>query len=105
MADVSKKLASKFLRANRYANFGACINTLKVRGFRGITCDIDFEHPVTAITGLNGAGKSTVGQLMLCGHKKLSTAGYKRWYVKDFFPVSVADPEPFDSSASFGALV
>lgn len=100
MADVSKKLASKFVRSSRYANFGACINTLRVRGFRGITCDIDFEYPVTAITGLNGAGKSTVGQLLLCGHKKLSTADYKRWYVKDFFPVSVADPEPFVSNAS-----
>jgi predicted ATPase len=95
-----RSLASKFAREHRYANFGACVNSVKIRGFRGITCNINFEFPVTAITGLNGAGKSTVGQLLLCGHKKLSTADYKRWYIKDFFPVSVADPKPFDDDAS-----
>lgn len=100
MTDVSKNLASKFVKKSRYSNFGACVNSLKIKGFRGIICDLDFEFPVTAITGLNGAGKSTVGQLMLCGHKKLSTADYKRWYIKDFFPVSVADPQPFDDDAS-----
>lgn len=100
MAGVIPKLGSKFTKANRYANFGACINHLKIAGFRGLTCSLNFEYPVTAITGLNGAGKSTVGQLMLCGHKKLSTSDYKRWYVKDFFPVSAADPEPFDQDAS-----
>ncbi|WP_157084465.1 AAA family ATPase [Sediminimonas qiaohouensis] len=100
MADVRKKLASKFVKESRYPNFGACVNSININGFRGITCDLNFEFPVTAITGLNGAGKSTVGQLLLCGHKKLSTADYKRWYIKDFFPVSVADPKPFDDDAS-----
>jgi predicted ATPase len=100
MADIKKKLASKFSRNNRYANFGAFINYLAIDGFRGISCDLEFEFPVTAITGLNGAGKSTVGQLLLCGHKRLSTADYKRWYVKDFFPVSVADPKPFNDDAA-----
>lgn len=99
MEDISKKLASKFKRVNRYANFGACINFLSIKGFRGITCQLNFEYPVTAITGLNGAGKSTVGQILLCGHKNLSTANYKRWYIKDFFPVSVADPKPFNHDA------
>lgn len=101
MADVSKQLSSKFTRANRYANFGACVNSLTIDGFRGISCELDFEFPVTAITGLNGAGKSTVGQLLLCSHRKLSTAPtFKRWYIKDFFPVSVADPKPFNDDAS-----
>ncbi|MBK5919990.1 hypothetical protein CCR80_02915 [Rhodothalassium salexigens] len=101
MADIAKKLSSKFLRSNRYANFGACVNSLEIDGFRGISCTFDFEFPVTAITGLNGAGKSTVGQLLLCSHRKLSTAPtQKRWYIKDFFPVSVADPKPFNENAS-----
>ncbi|MBK8177049.1 MAG: hypothetical protein IPK66_17860 [Rhodospirillales bacterium] len=101
MADVSEKLASKFVKARRYANFGACVNKVCVRGFRGIKCDMEFEYPVTAITGLNGAGKSTIGQLLLCAHKNLSTAeDYKRFYVKDFFPVSVADPKPFEDNSS-----
>lgn len=60
-----------------------------------------FEYPVTAITGLNGAGKSTFGQLSLCGYRKVSTeTAAKRFYVKDFFPVSVADPKPFSDNAS-----
>lgn len=100
MADTSKKLASKFVKASRYANFGACVNKIYVKCFRGITCNIEFEHPITAITGLNGAGKSTIGQLLLCSYKNLSTADYKRFYVKDFFPVSVADPTPFEDKAS-----
>lgn len=100
MTDVSKKLASKFVKAARYSNFGHCVNILKIHGFRGIDCSIDFEYPVTAITGLNGAGKSTVGQLLLCAHKNISTTDYKRFYVKDFFPVSVADPSPFVQDAS-----
>lgn len=100
MTDTGKKLASKFNKPNRYSNFGACVNSIRVDGFRGISCDLEFEFPVTAITGLNGAGKSTIGQILLCAHKKLSTANYKRWYIKDFFPVSVADPAPFTENAS-----
>jgi len=99
MADIAKKLGSNFKKPNRYPNFGACLNHIKISGFRGIECQIDFEFPVTAITGLNGAGKSTITQLLLCGYKKLSTATFKRYYIKDFFPVSVADPKPFGPDA------
>lgn len=100
MNDISKKIASKFTKANRYANFGACVNFLRVKGFRGITCDIEFEFPVTAITGLNGAGKSTIGQLLVCANKKIPTTDYKRYYIKYFFPVSVLDPKPSDDDAA-----
>lgn len=100
MADIAKKLESKFGISRRYANFGPTVNGLQVRGFRGMICNMDFEFPVTAVTGLNGAGKSTIGQLILCAYKKSSTSEYKRFYVKDFFPVSVADPEPFSTDAS-----
>jgi len=99
MNDVAAKLASKFKKQSRYPNFGSCINSIEIVGFRGITCKLDFEFPVTAVTGLNGAGKSTVGQLLLCAYKSVSTSAYKRWYIKDFFPVSVADPTPFDLDA------
>lgn len=100
MADVSKKLSSKFEKSHRYANFGACVNKVGIKGFRGVTCEIEFEYPVTAITGLNGAGKSTVGQLLLCAYKDISTTDFKRFYIKDFFPVSVVDPFPFSNEAS-----
>lgn len=100
MGDIAKNLAAKFVKSNRYANFGACVNSIIIKGFRGLSCSLNFEFPVTAITGLNGAGKSTAGQLLLCAYKKPSTADYKRWYVKDFFPVSVADPRPFEADGS-----
>ncbi len=100
MADISKVLGSKFVKTSRYPNFGACVNSMKIEGFRGVGCQIEIEYPVTAITGLNGSGKSTVGQLALCAYRQLSTAYYKRFYVKDFFPVSVVDPSPFEQNAA-----
>lgn len=100
MADIGKKLISKFDRQNRYQNFGTTINEMNVAGFRGVTTEIRFDFPVTALTGLNGAGKSTLGQLALCAYKQLSTSSLKRFYVKDFFPVSAADPKPITSHAS-----
>jgi ABC-type hemin transport system ATPase subunit len=58
------------------------------------------EFPITAVTGLNGAGKSTIGQIAICGYKKPQTSvQYKRLYIKDFFPISPADPKPISDSA------
>ncbi|HBQ1916958.1 ATP-dependent nuclease [Klebsiella pneumoniae] len=102
MADVKDKLKSKYIAKNRYQNFGPVIRSMVVNGFRGINeLTVNFDYPVTAISGLNGAGKSTLGQLAICGYKKPVTAqSYKRLYVKDFFPVSIADPAPFTTEAS-----
>lgn len=66
MADHQKILEKKFERANRFSNFGSGLNSMKVAGFRGVSLELDFAFPVTALTGLNGAGKSTIGQLALC---------------------------------------
>lgn len=101
MADARKSLASKFQIDHRYINFGPFLRQIEVSGFRGINAEMSFDYPVTAITGLNGAGKSTFGQLALCGYRKITTENLsKRFYVKDFFPVSVVDPKPFSDSAS-----
>lgn len=101
MADPRKSLSSKFKIDHRSNNFGPCLRQITVSGFRGIKEKMSFDYPVTAITGLNGAGKSTFGQLALCGYRKISTeTSSNRFYVKDFFPVSVADPKPFYDDAS-----
>ncbi len=101
MADPKAALAAKFQPLNRFANFGAIIVSAKIGGFRGVNSNINFEYPVTALSGFNGAGKSTIGQLLLCAYKKLPTAvNTKRYYVANFFPVSVADPKPFTDDAS-----
>ena len=102
MADIRKKIVAKYQEANRYKNFGSCLRHIEINGFRGIeSVDLSLDFPVTAISGLNGAGKSTIGQIAICAYRKPTTALlYKRQYVKDFFPVSVADPSPFRENAN-----
>ena len=87
-------LAGKFRIEERHKNFGECINSLKIKGFRGLDCDINFRYPVTAITGMNGIGKTTVGQLMLCAYRKLPNSNSNRHYIYNYFPKSLAD-KPF----------
>lgn len=102
MADQKKKLAAKFKKNNRYSNFGPFLRNLAINGFRGLReVVVKFDHPVTAISGLNGTGKSTIGQLCVCAYKKPSTTTkYRRQYIKDFFPISAADPKPIDDNPS-----
>lgn len=98
MADTRKKLAGKFTSENRYSTFGHALKSIHIRGFRGVVdLNIDFQFPITAISGLNGAGKSTVGQLCLSAYKNFSG---KRFYVRDFFPASAADPNPFTDDSN-----
>ena len=101
MVDIVKKLKQQYSDKNRYSNFGPCLRKVHIDGFRGIeSIDIDLEFPVTVVSGLNGAGKSTIGQLAICAYKKPSSSvDYKRLYVKDFFPISPADPKPISDEA------
>lgn len=101
MADIAKKLQAKYVEKNRYANFGPCLRKVHIDGFRGInSIDLELDFPITVVSGLNGAGKSTVGQLAICAYKKPSTSSeYKRLYIKDFFPISPADPKPISDNA------
>jgi predicted ATPase len=102
MSDPRSQLSAKFQPATRYSNFSSALKSITVQGFRGIAdLTIDFQYPITAISGLNGAGKSTVGQLCLGAYKKPTTLhGYKRFYVRDFFPASTVDPNPFTQDSS-----
>jgi predicted ATPase len=98
--DNVRKLAGKFKPDNRYPNFGPVVQSLEIEGFRGISkLALVFESPITAFSGMNGTGKSTIAQLIACGYRKAVTAAIPRYYVKDFFPVSAADPEPFTTDA------
>lgn len=101
MSKTLKKLQSKYFEKSRYSNFGPCLRKVHIDGFRGIySADLELDFPITAISGLNGAGKSTIGQLAICAYKKPSTSvGYKRQYIKDFFPISPADPKPISDEA------
>lgn len=101
MTDIAKKLQSKYSERSRYSNFGPCLRKVHIDGFRGInSIDLELDYPVTVVSGLNGAGKSTLGQLAICAYKKPSTSvDYKRQYIKDFFPISSADPKPISDAA------
>ena len=102
MADIRKKLLEKFQQSNLYSNFGPAIKSMTIDGFRGLSnVKLDFEYPITAISGTNGSGKSTIGQLAVCAYKQPRTnKKYARRYVKDFFPVSQLDPTPFTPNAN-----
>lgn len=102
MADIRKKLLEKFQGTNLYPNFGAVIKSITINGFRGLTgLQVDIEYPITAISGTNGSGKSTIGQLAVCAYKQpITDKKYRRRYVKDFFPVSTLDPTPFTPNAT-----
>ncbi len=101
MADIAKKLQEKYSEKNRYSNFGSCLRKVQIKGFRGIrSITLELDFPITVVSGLNGVGKSTIGQLAICAYKKPSTSvGYKRLYIKDFFPISQADPKPIADGA------
>lgn len=97
---VHKKLSIQWESRNRYGNFGPVLCKYTIKGFRGITdLTLDLEFPITALSGLNGTGKSTFCQLASCGYRKSENSD-KRFYVRDFFPVSPADPAPFTDDAS-----
>ena len=98
--DNVRRLAGKFKLDNRYSNFGPVLQSIEIRGFRGIAdLTLNFESAITALSGLNGTGKSTIAQLTSCAYRKAVTAALRRYYVKDFFPVSAADPAPFTDQA------
>lgn len=101
MHRTARELREKYRLENRYANFGPVIRKIRIDGFRGIHgLEMEPLFPVLALSGLNGSGKSTVGQLMSCAYKVPTTAvNEKRYYVKDFFPSSVLDPAPFTPEA------
>lgn len=94
--DNVRTLNKRFADAHRYANFGSALRTLEIHGFRGVSeLSLTFESPITALSGLNGTGKSTIAQLAVCGY---GPSGH-RYYVRGFFPVSAADPKPFTDAA------
>jgi predicted ATPase len=99
MADNRKNLLEK--TNDWYANFGKAIKLMEINGFRGISnLKIEIEYPITAISGTNGSGKSTIGQLALCAYNQPQNGSdMKNWYVSKFFPYSKVD-NPFINWAS-----
>lgn len=103
MSDPRHELQRMFSQRQRYSNYGAAIAGVLIRGFRGIEeLSITIESPITAISGLNGTGKSTIAQICTAAYRKPSTESekYRRHNIANYFPVSKADPKPFADDAS-----
>lgn len=98
---VLKRLASKFVQADRFANFGHCLEALHVRSMRGISdVRIDFRFPISVICGPNGSGKSTFAHTALCVFRKPNNK--KSFNINQFFFQSDIDKNLFtDESEVF----
>ena len=96
--DRRRHLAGKYKPASRFQSFGPILERIAIMGFRGVaSLDLEIRSPVIALSGLNGTGKSTIAQLAACAYR--APANFSRHYVKDYFPVSVVDPQPFADDA------
>ena len=99
MSISAKDLVEKFRRENRYENFGECIKAINVNEIRGVSCKVKFEYPITAIAGLHGAGKTTIGQLLICGYRKLPEFDITRHLLGSYFRGSSLYASPFNENS------
>lgn len=73
---------------------------MTIQGFRGIEeCHIDFHSPITAISGVNGSGKSTFLHLATCSYHDAGNSKRLSKYVSDYFPVISGVDEPITKKA------
>lgn len=101
MADPKRKLQERFKESDRYANFGDILMGMNVKGFRGHKdTTVEINSPITAFSGLNGTGKSTLLQLSAIAFSRIDERD-KDYNVEDFFPYTPIDI-PFAENASIG---
>jgi predicted ATPase len=99
LSDPRNKLQKMFETANRYPNFGDCLISLHVRGFRcHSNTAIEVQSPITAFCGLNGTGKSTLLQLAASAYR-FPSGGPGRYYVASFIIAGTLDPTPYAAGA------
>lgn len=94
MDTKAKTLLKKYEASKRHENFGEVICQLDISGIKGTNCSISFDFPITAISGFNGAGKSTIAQIALCAYKEVDKDSH-RSYLKDFFVKTLLDKQPY----------
>ena len=99
MADPRDALQSKFDPQGRFANFGDIIMRMRIRGFRcHVDTIIDIQSPITAFSGLNGTGKSTLIQIAAAAYKNANAL--RSYSIRDFMVRSALDTRPFTLNAS-----
>lgn len=89
-----------FREDRRFTNFGETIAEIHVKGVRcHENTSIKITSPITAFSGLNGTGKSTLLQLAAVAYQKPDHPN-QSYFIKDFMPIGVLDPTPFKPDAS-----
>lgn len=74
-SDIDKKLRLKFSKDYSHTLLRRIfLQSGELRGINSL--DINFEYPITAIAGKNGAGKSTILALACCGYHNIKS-GFK----------------------------
>jgi predicted ATPase len=101
MPDPSNELSNRWQDSARFANFGNVILSLTVRGVRCHTdTSISIQSPITAFSGLNGTGKTTLLQLAAALHKF-----DPQFNVSSFLAKGPLDLAPFRDDASVKAMI
>lgn len=100
MADPRNTLQQLFAKGSRFENFGEVLVLLHVQGFRCHSNTlIEVESPITAFSGLNGTGKSTLLQLGAAAYRNSLGAG-GRYHISSFIVSGTLDPHPYTDAAS-----
>lgn len=93
MSDLRGRLQRLFDPAHRFANFGEVITRVSIDQFRCHTyTHLEVNSPITAISGLNGTGKSTILQLLATAYRDPLNGV---WNISDFFSINAIDTAPF----------
>lgn len=101
-ADMSKEIeeVSKVWEnpAARNGLFGNLLKSVQVSGVRGITSNLEFTWPVTAIAGTNGSGKTTI--LQLCSTAYIKPDGGRNYKIGEWVRNALKDESPAFSDQS-----
>ena len=95
-ADISKEIEeiSKVWGNPKARNglFGNLLKSVHVNGVRGMTSNLEFTWPVTAIAGTNGSGKTTV--LQLCSTAYVRPGGGRNYKIGEWVRNALKDESP-----------
>ncbi|UUO07887.1 AAA family ATPase [Blastopirellula sp. J2-11] len=96
MSDARRELDGRFRESARFSNFGNTINRIVVKGIRShLDTDVEIRSPITAFSGLNGTGKTTLLHLAAAVYN--SANGY---VISSFLAKGPLDTTPFIDDAS-----
>lgn len=95
-ADISKEIEeiSKVWSNPPARNglFGNILKSVQVQDVRGMTANLEFTWPVTALAGTNGSGKTTV--LQLCSAAYVKPGGGRNYKIGEWVRNALKDESP-----------